>query len=432
MTTVTWTGPTIDQEVLRKCSRCGEPLSPEVSDDICGVCRMKILCGEPREEPADIGAQRVLGDFELIEEIATGGMGIVYRARQISLNRMVALKTIRSGSFATKAEVRRLHTEAEAAGNLDHPNIVPIYEIREYAGQHFFAMKLVEGKNLADELQGRSMAPRRAAELMVKVAHAVHHAHQRGILHRDLKPRNILIDQRGEPQIADFGLAKLLQKDETTQTDGMLGTPLYMAPEQIVGHSKDLTTAADVYALGGILYTMLTAQPPFAGGTGLQVMRKVVEEEPQKPGSVQAGVDRDLETICLKCLAKRPQERYDAEGLAADLQRWLRHEPIAGRPATVWHRSAKWLRRHMVFTAFAVLAAIATVSFVTLVVVDNRRSQRPAGMKPRCPNLVAVLEPEKLNARFRIPDARGSVLRRAQDEPAIRAEFGPADMIVML
>ena len=376
MTTVTWTGPTIDQEVLRKCSRCGEPLSPEVSDDICGVCRMKILCGEPREEPADIGAQRVLGDFELIEEIATGGMGIVYRARQISLNRMVALKTIRSGSFATKAEVRRLHTEAEAAGNLDHPNIVPIYEIREYAGQHFFAMKLVEGKNLADELQGRSMAPRRAAELMVKVAHAVHHAHQRGILHRDLKPRNILIDQRGEPQIADFGLAKLLQKDETTQTDGMLGTPLYMAPEQIVGHSKDLTTAADVYALGGILYTMLTAQPPFAGGTGLQVMRKVVEEEPQKPGSVQAGVDRDLETICLKCLAKRPQERYDAEGLAADLQRWLRHEPIAGRPATVWHRSAKWLRRHMVFTAFAVLAAIATVSFVTLVVVDNRRIQR--------------------------------------------------------
>src|SRR5262245_59075455 len=175
MKTVTRTRPTIEGG-LRKCSRCGEPLPPEASDDICGVCRMRILCGEPCEELAEIGAQRVLGDFELIDEIATGGMGIVYRARQISLIRMVALKTIRSGSFATKAEVRRLHTEAEAAGNLDHPNIVPIYEIREYAGQHFFAMKLVEGKSLADELEGGCMGPRRAAELMVKIATAVHHA----------------------------------------------------------------------------------------------------------------------------------------------------------------------------------------------------------------------------------------------------------------
>ena len=169
MTTVTWTGPTIDQEVLRKCSRCGEPLSPEVSDDICGVCRMKILCGEPREEPADIGAQRVLGDFELIEEIATGGMGIVYRARQISLNRMVALKTIRSGSFATKAEVRRLHTEAEAAGNLDHPNIVPIYEIGQHNGQHYFSMGFVDGESLAARITRGLLPPQEAARLLMSI-----------------------------------------------------------------------------------------------------------------------------------------------------------------------------------------------------------------------------------------------------------------------
>ena len=402
---------------FENCTRCGTPLSQEAPDDVCPTCRMRILCSVTNQTEAS--PKCVLGDFELMEEIAAGGMGIVYRARQISLNRIVALKMIRSGSFATKAEVRRFHTEAEAAGNLDHPNIVPIYEIREYAAQHFFTMKLVEGKSLADELHGQPMAPRRAAELMVKIASAVHHAHQRGILHRDLKPTNVLLDPRGEPQVTDFGLAKLLQRTGgATPTEGIMGTPSYMAPEQIVGRSKDLTTAADVYALGGILYTMLTGRPPFAGGTGLGIFKKVVEEEPQKPSVLNARVDRDLETICLNCLAKSPQQRYDADGLAADLQRWLRHEPIAGRAASIWHRGAKWWRRHIVFTAFVFLVAAASASFLAIVIIDNKRVQRQRDealyQRQRAAESLARLQSERVEDLFREGDSSVALSYLAQ------------------
>jgi eukaryotic-like serine/threonine-protein kinase len=400
------------------CTHCGTPLSQEAQDDICPACRMRMLCSGSSNE-AEGSAKCVLGDFELLEEIAAGGMGIIYRARQISLNRVVALKMIRSGNFATKAEVRRFHTEAEAAGNLDHPNIVPIYEIREYAGQHFFTMKLVAGKSLADELQCQPMAPRRAAELMVKIASAVHHAHQRGILHRDLKPTNVLLDQRGEPQVMDFGLAKLLQKTGgATPTEGIMGTPSYMAPEQIVGPSKDLTTAADVYALGGILYTMLTGRPPFASGTGLGIFKEVVEDEPQKPSLLNARVDRDLDTICLKCLAKPPQLRYDADGLAADLQRWLRHEPIAGRAAGLWQRGTKWLRRHLVFTAFALLVTAASASFLAIIIIDNERVQRERDealyQRQRAEETLMRLQSERVEDLFREGDSSVALSYLAQ------------------
>lgn len=364
-------------DTAEACTRCRAILPAESAPGLCATCRMEILCLGGSGEALGGGPRRAFGDFELLDEIAAGGMGIIYRARQISLNRIVALKMIRSGRSATKAEVRRFHTEAEAAGNLDHPNVVPIYESGEHLGQHFFSMKLVEGRSLAQTLQDQPMAPRRAAELMIRIASGVHHAHQRGILHRDLKPTNILIDQRGEPQIMDFGLAKLLAPNEgTTQTREVMGTPSYMAPEQIVGGAKYLTIYADVYALGGILYTMLTGRPPFAVGTGIGIFKKVVEDQPQKPSVLNSRVDRDLEIICLKCLEKQPQERYSADRLVADLQRWLNHEPIVGRPASIWDQGGKWFRRHVALTAFTLLVGAACISFIALVLIDNRRIQQ--------------------------------------------------------
>lgn len=359
---------------VENCKQCGGPLSLEGVDRICPKCRTRILCLPTCAESGEAPSKFISGAYELIEEIASGGMGTVYRARQIGLNRMVALKMIRSGTFATKAEVHRFHIEAEAAGNLDHPNIVPIYEIHEHEGQHFFSMKLVEGRSLADELQHQPIPPRRAAELMVKIAGALHHAHERGIMHCDLKPRNILLDPRGEPQVMDFGLAKLLQRAEAgTPPEGVMGTLNYMAPEQAFGRAKDLTTAADVYALGGVLYAMLTGRPPFHGSNASDLFRKLEDEKPCRPGLLNARVDGDLETICLKCLAKDPHQRYSAADLASELQRWLRHEPIYARHATIWHRGRKWLQRHPVLTVFALVAAITIGGFLGMMKINHGR-----------------------------------------------------------
>ena len=402
-----------------RCSRCGAALGANSPPGLCATCRMEILCAEGREKALPENRKHIVGDFELLEEIAAGGMGIIYRARQISLNRIVALKMIRSGTSATKAEVRRFHIEAEAAGNLDHPNVVPIYESGEYRGQHFFAMKLVDGKSLADELRGQAMRPRKAAELMIKIADGVHHAHQRGILHRDLKPTNILIDQRGEPQVMDFGLAKLLPtKESATETQDIMGTPSYMAPEQIVGGAKHLTTYADVYALGGILYAMLTGRPPFAVGSGIGIFKKVVEDQPQKPSALNSKVDRDLEIICLKCLAKYPQERYTADGLQADLQRWLNHEPIVGRAATIWDRTGKWFHRHAASTAFSLLVGAASVSLLAVVLINNRRIQHQRDeafhQRNRAEQTLNLLQAERVEDLFREGDASVALAYLAQ------------------
>lgn len=348
------------------CLRCGALLPAGANVMDCPICEKQRTPVAGPAPTIDFGtdAARTLdhgntpaavsglsfGDYEIQEEIARGGMGVVYRARQRSLNRIVALKMILSGQLASAGDVLRFRQEAEAAAQVDHPNIVPIYEIGEHQGQHYFTMKLIEGSSLAREsYHGK---PENAVRLLAKVARAVHHAHQCGILHRDLKPGNLLVDAAGEPHVTDFGLSRPIKQDKgLTHTGTILGTPGYMAPEQARG-DKGLTIAVDVYALGAILYKMLTGQAPFVADTPMNTILKVLGEEPPSPRKLASQTPRDLEVICLKCLQKEPGKRY-ATGLALaeDLERWMLGEPIQARPAGRVERSLKWLRRHPVVSA---------------------------------------------------------------------------------
>jgi eukaryotic-like serine/threonine-protein kinase len=352
------------------CERCGEPLNGAASDGLCPTCVARLsqapwlvesvteVTGTlpwrpPRRANATVApgpgapVPRHFGDYELIQEIAHGGMGTVYRARQASLNRVVALKLISGGAVASAEHVKRFQAEAEVAASLTHPNIVPIHEIGEHGGQQYFSMGLVEGPSLRKRLKDRPLPLREAVALVTAVARAVHYAHQRGVLHRDLKPSNIVLDQEGKPHLTDFGLAKLVERESTlTHTNAVLGTPSYMAPEQARGATKDLTTAVDVYGLGAVLYEALTGNPPFAGGTSIETIRLVLDQEPRRPSLWNPEVDKDLETICLKCLEKEPDRRYaSADALANDLDHWTRHEPIRARPVSTWEHTRKWIRR---------------------------------------------------------------------------------------
>jgi predicted Ser/Thr protein kinase len=276
---------------------------------------------------------RRFGDYELLEELARGGMGVVYRARQVRPSRIVALKVILAGRFASEQDLQRFRFEAEVLANLDHSNVVPIYEVGEFDGQHYFSMKLIEGGSLADLGPRFIDHPQSSAQLLAIIARAVHYVHQRGILHRDLKPANILLDALSQPFVTDFGLARPIGgRSDLTQSGAILGTPSFMAPEQAAGRKEMVTTATDVYGLGAILYALLTGRPPFQADTPAEVLRHVVEQKPVSPRLIRSGIETELETICLHCLKKEPRERYgSAESVAQELERWLVGAPIRAR-----------------------------------------------------------------------------------------------------
>jgi serine/threonine-protein kinase len=288
-----------------------------------------------------------LGRFRIVRELGRGGMGVVYEALQAQINRPVAIKVILAGEFATPADLRRFQVETEAVAWLDHPNIVPIHEVGEEQGRPYFSMKLCPGGSLDDHLDRYRADPRAAAQVAATVARAVDHAHRRGVLHRDLKPGNILLDAEGAPLVADFGLARRLDSaPDLTRAGALLGSPPYMAPEQAAGNRGDLTVTTDVYGLGAVLYTLLSGRPPFRGETPLETLDQVRHRRPDPPTGPDGRLDRDLQTVCLKCLEKDPRDRYEsAAALADDLERWSRGEPIRARPAGLGHQLWLWARR---------------------------------------------------------------------------------------
>jgi len=276
------------------------------------------------------------GDYELLDEIARGGMGVVYKARHTSLNRVVALKMILSGQFAAEDDVRRFRQEAEAAANLDHSGIVPIYDVGEHEGRHFFSMKFIEGGSLAEKLPELRQDRKGMVRLIAEISRAIHHAHQRGILHRDLKPANILLDEEGRPLVSDLGLAKQIQSDSAlTNTGAVVGTPAYMPPEQAAA-KKEITTAADIYSLGAILYEALTGKPPHKGDSPVETMMLVLNQDITRPRELDGSIDRSLELICLKCLEKNADDRYtSAAALAEDLENWVAGKSVSVRPPSI-------------------------------------------------------------------------------------------------
>ena len=319
---------------------------------------------------------RYFGDYVFKKELGGGGMGVVYQARQVSLNRPVALKMIRAGVLADEAELRRFQNEAEAVALLDHPGIVPVYEVGEHECQKYFSMKLVEGGNLAEQLVVFKDNPRAVAKLLAESAEAVHHAHMRGILHRDLKPANILVDTEGHPHVTDFGLAKRVEADvEMTASGAILGTPAYMSPEQAVGHRGTITTATDVYGLGAILYALLAGKAPFGGESLIETLEAVRSRPPEPPSRLNAKVPRDLETICLKCLEKDPRRRYSsAQALFDDLRAWLDSRPISARRVGMAERAWLWCKRRPAVAALAAAVLLATVGGTAAVIAVQARA----------------------------------------------------------
>jgi len=397
--------------VIRLCGKCGTKILSDAPEGLCTGCVLetalrifpealagvadpvradKLPRDESKAEPLvrttakDFGSKLLgeLGDYELLEEVGRGGQGVVFRARQKSLNRIVALKIIGLGQWATKAHLKRFRLEAEAAASLDHPCIVPIYDVGERDGQCYFSMKFVEGGQLDEVVKHTPLLIRQAVELIAKVARTVHYAHEHGILHRDIKPGNILLDAKGAPHLTDFGLARLVESESTvTRTLEVLGTPSYMAPEQAAGNNPTtagLTSATDVYGLGAVLYQLLTGHPPFAGGTTYETIKLLLETEPRPLRLWNPKVDRDLSTICLKCLEKDPERRYSsAFALAEDLEHWLKHQPIQARRTGVIGRGKKWLQRNPTVAAVVTLS-LALIAAVGVIVWKSELFRRPA------------------------------------------------------
>jgi serine/threonine protein kinase/Tfp pilus assembly protein PilF len=395
------------------CGRCGAKISGDATQEVCPACLLEsglgLLDDESVAEVADPGhaegvraadrkkttqSARMLadfGDYALLEEIGRGGQGVVYRAYQKSLNRTVALKVIGLGPWTTEAHLKRFRREAEAAASLEYPCIVPVYEVGELDGSCYFSMKFVEGGQLDEAVKRTPMSIRRAVELIAKLARTVHYAHEHGVLHRDIKPGNILLDAQGEPLLTDFGLAGLMEAESTiTRTLDVMGTPSYMAPEQAAGEHAKIGKATDIYGLGAVLYQLLTDHPPFAGGTTYETIRLLLNTEPRHPRLWNRKIDRELSIICLKCLEKDPKRRYSsALALAEDLEHWLKHEPIQARRTGLFTRGRKWVRRNP--STAGLIALLVALAAGSGVVVWNRVFAVPM------PKSVAVLPFENLS-----------------------------------
>jgi serine/threonine-protein kinase len=365
------------EEHLSACDDClGWMLQADGDDPLMGLLR---VAGQANAavEPGLTALRPMPASFpsgyDLLGPIGRGGMGVVFKAYQRGLGRVVALKQIRAGLDANAHERARFQVEAEAAGRLRHPNIVTVHDVGEREGVPYIAMELVEGGSLTDRLARQLLPPRQAAALVETVARAVDYAHQAGIVHRDLKPSNILLTADEEPKVADFGLAKRLDVESgQTNTGALLGTPSYMAPEQAIGEAAG--TGADLYALGAILYETLTGRPPFQAATPMETIELVRHADPPPLSRLQPGLARDVQTICLKCLEKDPRRRYPtAAQLADDLARFLRGEPIRARPVGQVERLAKWARRRPAQAALAALCSLALAGAFAGVVAHNAR-----------------------------------------------------------
>ena len=341
--------------------------------------------------PSQAEVPREFGDYELLEEVGRGGQGVVFRAWQKSLNRTVAVKLIGIGQLTTSAHLKRLRREAAAAAKLNHPGIVPVYEVGERDGTYYFSMRFVEGDCLDEVVSRGSISVRQAAELIAKVARTVHYAHEHGILHRDIKPGNILLDANGEPHLSDFGLARLVEHGSTlTGTLEVMGTPSYMAPEQAVGNNAALCRGTDVYGLGAVLYELLTGNPPFSGATTYETIHLLLDSEPRQPRLLNRKIDRDLSAVCLKCLEKNPRYRYSsALELAEDLERWLWHEPIRAKRSGFFTHARKWVQRNPMIAALITLSVLLAAGLG--VMTWERESVR------RIPAGIAVLPFENLS-----------------------------------
>ncbi len=356
----------------RKCPSCGDPIRANAHAGICPRCTLRSALGPDVERESRPSVPPLFAGYELIQKLGEGGMGIVYKARQVGgIEREVALKRIRDGEFAGPAMRRKFLDEAKKAVAFEHPNIVRIYEVRDHDGEPYFTMALMAGGTLVKHA-ARYAEPKQAAILVAKLARAAHAGHLKHIIHRDLKPDNILFDEHGEPHIADFGVAKRIDKAPGKSTTMIAGTACYMAPEQAEsmastqrdGHAKRDTVAVDVWSLGVILYELVAGKRPFDGPTQLEVLRRVVEDEPEPLERVRRNIDRDFATICHTCLQKEPERRYiSAEALAEDLERHLRGEaPLARRPRLYDH-AARWCKRHPAATALFGSAAVILIGF---------------------------------------------------------------------
>lgn len=369
-------------EPSQSCPRCQRPLPANHAGGNCATCLLRSALRDDPEDVPDLPETQEtpteIGGFEILGELGRGGTGIVFKAFQRSVNRIVALKTLTGAALTRRDAFERLRIEAEAVGRLEHPHIVPLYEVGRHAGSPFLTLRYFEHGSLADALRRRRFTPQESARLIATAARAVHHAHQRGVLHRDIKPSNLLLDAEGLAHVADFGLAKLSGSDsELTLSTTVLGTPAYMAPEQADGRARQAGVPADVYGLGAILYELLTGRPPFQGGSTLEVLRRVADEEPARIRPAAPEVDADLEAICLRCLEKDPSARYDSAGaLADDLDRWLNGETVVARPATWPGQVRRWIRRRPLVSALvlALVAGLASTLWQARVALAERES----------------------------------------------------------